>query len=705
MVEYHIQTFKLNISAPKPRPPPKKNLHRRRACDRCVARKTGCDGKEPCAKCQQAPQPVDCHYSSITRQPPRKRQHPDSDVGERSPPPHTAAASDSTATSASPSSSTSPWTALSNAPWAMSQSAGRSPTPTPITHPGGRGPMAIETLLTTDGPSPLLSPPVATATASVDWCPWTITDIPLPPSSTSASTDYSEATCLTLCSDPLALSSAATPLAVQLTGELERYRHLPPQLRSQEEILFAPGLVRSLAFLYVLREVRMYRRRFYDRLQRKLDRGEVSALALNCILCLGISVLPSRALPPRLRQELAMAYIDRVSEIVVRRLHEYDTPEVPFLLFRFARMHGIFANSQDLVTYVTLSSNLVITRRYHLLDLEDSQPPADPNQAFHYEMNREITRRSYHESTFVRGQIANLLGLPGMVSNHYVRVNPINDQFLERLFMLPPDEDTYPALIPGLGHSVCGYPPVMELADITTEVSLLRSRIQPADPSDVDLRPYLELNERLSALFPRLLADYPLGPPPHSNDPELDNPVYRSGISMVHSLFHSARLLLNVHNWTFGNQAFRPELHQALRAYGTESADHFTTHCLPYIRRVPTCCHNLVTNHCCFTVGFWYANELRLPDSCRETNQADVDDNADGTKPRESCLDRHQVRRRLDTIDMYVRYLDEFKPYVTYHRMYRDLILRTVHQARDERPELRLKDPAFLLPSSLVPAQ
>ncbi|KAJ1642221.1 hypothetical protein IWQ61_010655, partial [Dispira simplex] len=47
-----------------------KRYHRRRACDRCLDSKVGCDGRTPCARCCRLGKT--CQYSYITRQPPKK---------------------------------------------------------------------------------------------------------------------------------------------------------------------------------------------------------------------------------------------------------------------------------------------------------------------------------------------------------------------------------------------------------------------------------------------------------------------------------------------------------------------------------------------------------------------------------------------------------------------------------------------------------
>ncbi|KAJ1926495.1 hypothetical protein IWQ60_003738 [Tieghemiomyces parasiticus] len=731
-----VPTFKVTVPGPpKPPPPPKELKYQRHACTRCVARKAGCDGQQPCIKCTRAGVADACQFSKIARQPPRRgRQRRDtggsdirqrktdpvahlatsgsldsiSDVSPRAPTSATVPSSTiETLASSGPPASTNMWplppslaavpTLKLNCPAEEPRSKSESilkTTPTMVPLPPLRPPllpspptwrpMAIQNLLT----PPHLISPTLDATPRHKITPWDF-NASLPPAK-SLLTYYSDVRSF--------IPSPAD--AEQFLETLQRTTRIARSLKSFEDMLYSPVLVRSLLALYVMHQVRLFCKPFLARLYRKLDRQELRPIALDSMLCYGISVLSERQLESRDRHRLSAAYLERISHAALHRLCSCPAVDTPFLMYQVCRVHAFHNTDHNYVNFMCKYSPAFVTatdypirpigqgdavkrsdptitrsppwdltwmitqRQYHLTDLHDHPTPVDPRRALHQEIALEFRRRTFYEVTALESVAGCQLGLPSQLDTSHTRVNPISDEILLKLFALPPEEDTFPALIPCLTHSVSGYPSLITLSSITNATSALRAHVPPHNPADVNLQPYLEINQRLNVLYPQLLREFPILPR-KVIDPERDNPVYMAGTCMVHSVFHATRLFANLHNWNFGSRAFRPESYPALRRYGSESADYFTRNCLPFIKHVPVQAHNLCTSLCCFLACYWYIN--RLPYISQDADQ---------------------IRRDMDTIRMYRAYLDEFEPFVAYIESYKSLIARALESVHCHEVDL-----------------
>ncbi|KAJ1911421.1 hypothetical protein IWQ60_010142 [Tieghemiomyces parasiticus] len=708
-------------TAPSETRPTKALKYRRRACDRCVARKTGCDGNEPCTNCQQAGCDNLCVYSHIARQPPRKLgrrlvssghapvplravpynlsdRHRPALVTQGQPPqplplPPVSSSSPLYESSASPkipsvrSDSDSPVVQPRHgaggipvpAPPLTAPSLASPPPPRSFSLPN-RDPMRITSLL------------AETEHDGSPDDPWNITS--------SSSPDTYAASTLTIIdalvayyTNPYQHMSMTFFISDRLATEFSQVQRIDRSLKTPEDTLYSPALVRPLLALYVMHQVRIFCQPFLQRLYRKLDRGEISPASLNFMLCYGTCVVSESYMSLENRRAFSLAYLERLDHLSLTQLSDESALDIPLVLFLISRVHAFQKTSAGYVQFIALSG------------LEDDRP-ADPRQALHYDLDREYKRRTFHEVTSLECYASAFLGVPPTVNIRFTRVKPISDTLLYKMLTLPPEDDIYPALVPGMSHSVSGYPVFIELTDIAYDVCHLRARLPPVRLEDVDLQPYLTLNRRLDDLYPAIERQFPLdttaaytvaatshhsrmmssgsssplagNPPPTTTtttdtvNPPHDNAVYAAGQCMIHSIFHLTRVFLNVHNWAFGPRAFRPESYPVLREAASASVDHFTLHCLPYLQRLPVQGHSLVTSMALNMICFWYIH--RLPYHYHHHSRTDAA--------------HQQIRRDWAVIHRYRAYLDEFEPFVQYIKTYKAHLDQALEEIRSKYPGL-----------------
>ncbi|KAJ1919932.1 hypothetical protein IWQ60_007115 [Tieghemiomyces parasiticus] len=440
--------------------------------------------------------------------------------------------------------------------------------------------------------------------------------------------------------DPKANSIPLIVTSTFLT-EVSRCISIAPSLKSHEDALYSPVLVRSLLALYVMHQIRLYCRPFLRRLYRKLDSGEIPPVTLDFILCYGMSALSENHLTPAKRRFLSSAYLERLNHVALTQLSTNPSIDTPFLMYQICRLHVLYRTGEAFRSFLSLSNKLVLERKYHLIDLLDDGP-SDPSKALYHEISLEFKRRVFHDVTSLEHLAGALSGIPSNMALTYAVVQPINDTTLLKLLALPPAEDTFPVLVPCMTHIVSGYPSLIELSNIGHDMASLRAQFPLDSLSQFDLAPYLAINRRLSILHPLLLKEFPLSPWA-TKDQDYNSPVYTAGVCMVHSTYLMVAIFTNVRNWTFGARAVRPEAYPELRAQASKAVDFYTTNCVPLIQQLPPPSHNIIVSVACLLSAFWCITRLHY--------QADMPD---------------LVHRDLLTIRLYIDIVETFEPYVAY---------------------------------------
>ncbi|RKP40395.1 hypothetical protein BJ085DRAFT_32913 [Dimargaris cristalligena] len=287
MHSYKIITFKLAVPAQaKPSRVVKKTQFKRRACDRCVARKTGCDGELPCLKCRSAGA-NNCHYS-----PTGSTGVVISDQGLRD-----------------------GQTIYQSSAYDLPSIAQSLPTPPTLVdwfQFDGSAP-SVDGLPSKAAPLVPISERLKSLTQSLRG--------PEGPS------DMSNLDLITkeLYNEQFAL-------------QIGRLNQLTRPLKSQEDTLYAPGLTRTLVAIFVLNHA--------HRLIRKLDRQELTPLALNYLLGFAIGVLPHGSLSPIARRNITTAYLERIYYLAMGQFEGDAALDTPYILYLASRLH-VFSKTSD----------------------------------------------------------------------------------------------------------------------------------------------------------------------------------------------------------------------------------------------------------------------------------------------------------------------------------------------------------------------
>ncbi|KAJ1994210.1 hypothetical protein H4R33_000378 [Dimargaris cristalligena] len=558
MGEYEILSFKLDV-APGGNAYHQPPTYRRRACDRCVARKIGCDGKLPCSRCQRANHQTQCHYSTISRQPPKRRSKPSQTRGPQHPPPLLHG----------------PELALPTLP-----DSGR---------PGAEGGGGDDDDV---GQDPKI--PAWDDNNSLGWFsynPYDMTiDIP---------------------------AFFAGPHGSQFLQRFYQLGGLLTQrtLQSREEAIYHPRLVHSLVAIYVGQQVRVFQRLYLERIYRKIRRGEVSAAVLNYLLAYGSAVVQST---PSARRAISAIYFEQLRSTIPGEMAR-PTLETPYLIYLIGSLHATINESEGF--------------GYYIVDLPNTETGAaivhsSVSFDLYVELTKEYKRRSIWELATFDNLIFCMLGSRSFFTATRMKARPINDRLIHQLFQLNPDQDNFPILIPGIRHTLCGYPTLIDLALIVGKVADLRASVAEAVEAtgEPDLTLYYQLNNELDQLQVRLLAEYPLPEDEPSGELVERNAAYFSSLYTLHSTFFSTQMILNVYNWNISAPArpasqsetrqtvitpFRPEQHPAFRYRGLQAARFFDRQLYPIIRKLPFQFHTNVFSGAAFLSALTFA--LILP--------------------------------------------------------------------------------------------
>ncbi|KAJ1973422.1 hypothetical protein H4R34_005083, partial [Dimargaris verticillata] len=741
MPKFEVLTFK--VREKKPKPVTKPALYRRGACDRCLARKIKCDGKEPCAKCLS--QAVACAYSFITRQPP-KRTRP------RKLKTTTTPVSPAAAVASTPSpASTGPVAAVTRAPANNGDLAPLS-SPTPLL--SVPGPSTESSLTTLQHPlalgvvrayssGPAVQPTTLTGTENdcltnhiialierlqLDddtMAPPALAGLPFPrlltPAKDPETSDpqYDESSPRI---DPMSLDfllgRATSPVhsmppspIPSPTWYTQWARAVLPsprpaaQLQSQEELLYHPVLVHAIISTYVHQQTRIYRDLYLQRIYRKLRNNQISPLALNYILAYGLAItmMGKSKLPHAVRKQTGDYYIQRFDRLLMAAI-DCPTLELPHLAFMIAAACMATKSTRMFTHYTSIGRELLLQMQFHLTDfsrhgpLPTSHPypaastatpgfmcdsPVGELGSVDYatsmdggdELTREYKRRVFWDVLQFENMIHLLVGLPSSVNRQQSHVNAVDDRLVEEILRLPPEQDHYPVVIPGIRHTLSGYTPLTEFIFLIGEIADLRAHVYSPDtqyiqvpvqsiqeyyaanPNDRNpiIHRYYSLNDRLRQWYAALPEAFSL--PEHL---PLDNqliqryPVHYSSIFTLHSNYHMAVLFLNLYNWNLVNQhainkasavppmphtstppgsptrlpsdhrhvpadlrplppvpVFRPELDPVCHELGLTSAHFFTSQCLPFFQTLPQQYYSTPLLGSFATVALKYALYLR----------------------------------------------------------------------------------------------
>ncbi|KAJ1994209.1 hypothetical protein H4R33_000377 [Dimargaris cristalligena] len=439
----------------------------------------------------------------------------------------------------------------------------------------------------------------------------------------------------------------------QFALQIGRLNQLTRPLKSQEDTLYAPGLTRTLVAIFVLNHA--------HRLIRKLDRQELTPLALNYLLGFAIGVLPHGSLSPIARRNITTAYLERIYYLAMGQFEGDAALDTPYILYLASRLHVFSKTSDKYSFFVALGIRMITQMRYHIVDLP-TQITYGPETLVAV-LRKEYKRRIFWEITALDSLICCFLGIPGNFREENICVDPIDDRLLGHLLQLAPDDDVFPAIIPALGTTVCGNPVLIRLTHLVYKASNLRAKILP--PNSVsDFRPYYELNAHLQTVHRELLQMFPLPRsnkiPSHLTAAQM---LQFTGLGMIHSAFTSVVLLLNTHNWSFGARAIRPETDPFLHQMGLRAALQFTDYCLPFLRHLPPQRHHLCASNCCFLAAYRLAIYLG---QLKETM---------AVAPETPLI----FNQTLDTIRTYITYLDEYRAYVTYVDSYQALLQQQLY--------------------------
>ncbi|KAJ1968639.1 hypothetical protein H4R35_006370 [Dimargaris xerosporica] len=637
MPKFEVLTFK--VREKKPKPVTKPALYRRGACDRCLARKIKCDGREPCAKCLS--QAVACAYSFITRQPP-KRTRPRKLKNVTAP-------ASATATATPSSASTAPVAATTKTPTSNDHPV---PLPTPLL--SVPGPPIVSSPATlqhsqalsvvrahSSGPAARSAAPTGTASVSLTghiialiehlqlgdntMDPTALSGLPFPntltPARSSDGSDshYDESSPRI---DPMSvdflLGRATSPVPSMPPSPIpsplwytQRAQVAMPnprsatQLQSQEEILYHPVLVHAIISTYVHQQTRIYRDLYLQRIYRKLQNNQISPLALNYILAYGLAItmMGKSKLPHAVRKQTGDYYIHRFDRLLMAAI-DRPTLELPHLAFMIAAACMATKSTRLFTHYTSIGRELLLQMQFHLTDFSrhgplptnhphpaataptpeflGCSPVSDPGLAHHVmsvesddELTREYKRRVFWDVLQYENMIHLLVGLPSSVNRQQSHVNAVDDRLVEAILRLPPEQDHYPVVIPGIRHTLSGYTPLTEFIFLIGEIADLRAHVCPlgtqylqvpvqsvqeyyaANPNDRNpiIHRYYSLNDRLRQWYDALPEAFAL--PEHLPlDDQLIHryPVHYSSIFTLHSNYHMAVLFLNLYNWNLVNR-------------------------------------------------------------------------------------------------------------------------------------------------------
>ncbi|KAJ1918377.1 hypothetical protein IWQ60_007512 [Tieghemiomyces parasiticus] len=472
-------------------------------------------------------------------------------------------------------------------------------------------------------------------------------------------------------------------------------------LKSAEDVIYNPVIVYSLIAVYVNQQVRIYQHCYLQRLYRKLRRHELSPLVLNFLLAYGAAIATESHRDMATRRAIAKVYLDRVKMELEQEVAR-PTLGTPHLISQIGTLHAVVQENEGFSYYITKGKSLMMERHFHLVDspVPTHHPLSGhlPNHSYPFTsqqapqetaLAQEFKRRTFWEIYTLDNQVNAMLGLPSSLSATQVTVQPIQDALLSTLFELPPEEDVYPALIPGIRHSLCGYPSLIELALLMGQVADLRAQrdLAPTTPSSHDSRlfmTYLDLGDQHQALAPRLLAEYPLPAYLPTSALVQSYPAYYSSLYTVHASFYAAGILLTIQNWNHGARAFRPNHHPTLYTRGLDLARQFDALIMPVLEILPFHYHTNVFGGTAYLMGYVFSQSL-IPPPFPPTFSAPSAFTSTSADTRAAPLGipwdpaAHLATRQL--VHRYLRYLEGLAQHISYVQAYVTLLSRNLAEA------------------------
>ncbi|KAJ1972625.1 hypothetical protein H4R35_004569 [Dimargaris xerosporica] len=621
--------FVFSIDSPrtKPRPAPKPR-YRRGTCKRCVALKTACDGREPCAKCKA--RRIPCEYGYMSRMSPKKDLK------------HLATKASSQTLTISTTSTT------------LVKTSTTPPHTSPELH---------------------LATPLTPATSAEPLSPLASQFSPTPTTDLSGIINCLQHQLLqsylelaVALDQPTAIpaSIAATPLTNLSVARPAQ----GPELA--EDQLYSPSLVRFLIAVFVNYQTRIFRDLYLERLYRKLAANKISPFALNCILAYGACLSRDQGVDASTRQRITGLYLDRADALLIGEL-ERPSLDTPCLVSFLGAPSMTIMGDDRFMYYSGLARQLTMQLGFHLkrttahtLWHKSQYSPFVECGSSHCvedaedELVEEYKRRTFWSMAIYNATICCLMGTSCVLTSEYIDAEPVDDTLIQRILTCDPAHDPYPSIVPGLSNAICGYPYLTDYVMLSAEVTQLRVRAQQHDA--VTIQDYYDLNGRLRAWYEHLPPHYHLPPLHHDHATFLEDPAHYSSLFSLHGNFHMTVIFLNVYNWNAGPDTIRPEQDQLCHQIAMESADFFTTRCLPFFRRLPCQYHTLfvVVNY--FAVALKYA--LALP-----------------------FLTSAQHHQTQELITEYLTLLSEFTTYATYSQVFVRMVKDIADRAHSMTPE------------------
>ncbi|KAJ1973158.1 hypothetical protein H4R35_004261, partial [Dimargaris xerosporica] len=503
-------------------------------------------------------------------------------------------------------------------------------------------------------------------------------------------------------------SYLSNPYSEQFTLYFTRISNSTITLKSEEELLYSPILVYSLITIFVNQQVRLYQKIYLERFYRKLHRQEISPLALNFILAYGSSItIKDQLFHAYMRKNVAQIYFNRFCQLVMKEI-ESPSLESAYIIFQIGSIYTTFKDNSGYAFYLDLGKSLMHQMKFHLVDHGDARTnpmrlPQDYRESGttndQDELLREYKRRAYWEISAFYNLINSMLGNPGTVGPNNVMVNAIDDRLLYKILHLPPEEDVYPPIIPGMRQTLCGYPGLTRFAYLSGEVANLRSRVRCEDP-ETALQYYFTLNEKLQSNYDELVHLYPL---PLAVPKEADiaqRPIHYTSIYLVHTNYHATVIMLNIHNWSIvgpgasaapASQMFLPEQHPALHQRGLDAADFITRHCFLFFKVLSPKYYTPVVSGSCFVALYKYVDTLRhLIHRMNTGCKTPAEGSHLGAPISHDQVDQ-EIRRLLTIIRDYYLFLDDMRDYVSYVKVYTAMMRTILSKIMSDYPETTRK--------------
>ncbi|KAJ1970712.1 hypothetical protein H4R35_005704 [Dimargaris xerosporica] len=627
-------------------------LYRRRACDRCVARKTRCDSQNPCQSCASACQ--SCNYSFIKRHPPRKRASQRKLAPSTKPvlAPRPLVSCDRGQAVAPALTKTSASLALvipAAIPSPESYATHSLVTPQASSSPGG-APRQELTATATAVSSAEPVHPLAEASlvqgwerAGQEWDRFSdllarmiqafkehqITDDTSALMDVDASVDSNQALArqekrhaehivedfhyqfieyLQYLGATNQRPKAANFFHGALGPGWPHWMLMNPQphmfqLQSSEDHLYNKCTVFSFVSTYIGQQIRAYHLPYFQRLWRMIERNTISPFALSVILCVGAASTIHNSLTLNTRQRIHQMYLERCDAMFSRQT-ENPSLETPYAIFLCAGSCLAVKNTNRFVYYLSMAIQLVSQLHFYICDLPNrpvaplavpkvpGRPASTDESEWYYSPDDplvlEYQRRTLWDIVYSDVLTNCFMGTSSSLTKPYLAVGAIDDRLVEKLLNLDSANDPYPAMVPALRVMVCGYAYMNDFQYLAIQVTNLRARAQE-HVFERDIAQYRTLAFQLATWYDRLQENMPFPTSLAVVDQMVRlDPTRLGSILLTYGIYHSYMLFLTCHNWNAGYGVIRPELDPECHRFGMASAAFITNTVMPFLVRLPT---------------------------------------------------------------------------------------------------------------------